>query len=274
MTSIKSQVMLIAFLFLYQGMLGLNFTRYGGYCSINDFQINSGPLVDVTPKEQLGASITIPVKGGAEAQVYIIRAPRPTMKYLFVFHEWWGLNNQIKESAEKYYKDLKDVTVICIDLFDGKTTMDESEAHNLMTSASEDRMNSIVNGAIAYVGPHAQVATLGWSFGGHWALKASLALENQAAACVMFYGMPLENPEELEPLQADVLGIFGMLDGWVTTKQVKQFEETMRALKLSVEIVSFQLGHAFVNPNNPQYNKKAAKSSYKMARNFLKTCYR
>jgi len=225
-------------------------------------------------KETLGSEITFPVEDGLDAKAFIIRAPRPTMKYLFVFHEWWGLDDQIKESAIEYYKDLKDVTVVCIDLFDGKTTTNEDEAQKFMIEADEQRMNMILQGAIDYVGNRVEVATLGWSFGGHWALRASLALKNQAAGCVMYYGMPVEDIEELKPLQADVLGIFGMNDGWVTSRKVKRFEEDMTELKLNIEIVSYQLGHAFANPNNPQYNRKAANSSFKLAKKFLRTSYR
>src|SRR5688500_4833879 len=40
-----------------------------------------------------GADITFPVKGGKEGRGFLVKATNASIKYLFVFHEWWGLND-------------------------------------------------------------------------------------------------------------------------------------------------------------------------------------
>lgn len=42
-----------------------------------------------------GEMITFPTPDGKEANAFIIRAKVPTTNYLFIFHEWWGLNDQV-----------------------------------------------------------------------------------------------------------------------------------------------------------------------------------
>jgi len=59
-----------------------------------------------------------------------VKAAGPTKKYLFVIHEWWGLNDYIKQEAEKLQKELG-VNVIALDLYDGKVTSDPKTARSI-----------------------------------------------------------------------------------------------------------------------------------------------
>src|ERR1043165_5763759 len=46
---------------------------------------------------------------GAEANAYLLEAKTKTNNWIFVFQEWWGLNDHIKREAENLYKDLGNV---------------------------------------------------------------------------------------------------------------------------------------------------------------------
>ena len=216
-----------------------------------------------------GADITFPVNGGAEGRAYVIRAAKPTFNYLFVFHEWWGLNDHIRLMGETFFEDLGDVTVVCLDLYDGKFTADRDEASALMSGANEERVRAIIDGAINYVGPRAQIATVGWCFGGGWSLQAAIAAHEQAVGCVVYYGMPEKDEVKLSQLEADVLGIFASKDGWITPKVVKEFENTMISLEKNVDVVTFDADHAFANPSSKKHDKKAAKQAYDIVLEFL-----
>lgn len=48
--------------------------------------------------------------------------------YVFVIHKPWGLNNYIKQEAEKLQKELGNVNVIALDLYDGKVASTQQEA--------------------------------------------------------------------------------------------------------------------------------------------------
>jgi dienelactone hydrolase len=70
-------------------------------------------------------------------------------KWLFVYQEWWGLNDHIKHQADVFYNDLGgNVNVIALDMYDGKSTTNPQEAGKLMQGVVETRLENIVKGAI------------------------------------------------------------------------------------------------------------------------------
>src|SRR5690606_1336980 len=134
-----------------------------------------------------GKPITYDTPDGKTASAYFLKAEEESDKYIFVIHEWWGLNNHIKQEAERLFDSLDNVNVMALDLYDGKVATIPKEAETLVNSVVEERANAIINGALAYAGEEAKVATIGWCFGGSWSLKASILAGEQGAACVIFY---------------------------------------------------------------------------------------
>ncbi len=217
-----------------------------------------------------GEMISFDVTGGKQGKGFLIRAEKPTDNYLFVFHEWWGLNDYIKAQSAKFQKDLGNVNVLAIDLYDGKTTDKTEEAGKLMQAVDPKRAEAIIEGAINYVGKNAKIATVGWCFGGGWSLQATLLIGEQAVGCIMYYGMPEKDVEKLKTLNVDVLGIFAAQDNWITQDIVKQFDADMQAAGKRLDIVSFDAQHAFANPSNPQHDKEKTEKAYDYSIKFLK----
>src|ERR1700723_516647 len=56
---------------------------------------------------------------------------------LIVIHEWWGLNDWVKEQAEKLAA--QGYVTLAVDLYRGKVAADPSEAHELMRGLPQDR---------------------------------------------------------------------------------------------------------------------------------------
>src|SRR5215216_1707737 len=48
-----------------------------------------------------GQDITYKASDGTDAHAWEIKADKNTDYYLFVIHEWWGLNDYIKQESEK-----------------------------------------------------------------------------------------------------------------------------------------------------------------------------
>ena len=80
----------------------------------------------------MGKEITFKTPDGKEGFAYIIEAAKPTDKFLFVIHEWWGLNDYIKQESEKWYNTLGNVTVIALDLYDKKVATTRDSAAKYM----------------------------------------------------------------------------------------------------------------------------------------------
>jgi carboxymethylenebutenolidase len=216
-----------------------------------------------------GKMITFKTPDGKTGQAYVIKASKKTDDYLFVFHEWWGLNDYIKQEAEQLNKDLSNVNILAIDLYDGKVAAKREQAMEYMQATTTERARAIINGAINYAGKNAAIATIGWCFGGSWSLQAAILAGDKAKAAVMYYGMPERDIERLKQLKAPVLGIFAEKDNSITPEIVKDFEQKMQAADKKIKIKMYDAVHAFANPSNPKYDRTAAEDAHKLAIDFL-----
>jgi carboxymethylenebutenolidase len=220
---------------------------------------------------EVGKDITFKAADGTEAYAYELKAAKPTSNYIFVIHEWWGLNDYVKKESEKIYNDLGNVNVIAIDLYDKKVATTREDAGKFMQAVTTERSQSIINGAFAYVGKKAKIGTIGWCFGGGWSLQTSILAGKQAKACVIYYGMPEKDVEKLKTLKAPVLGIFANKEKWISPQMVNEFEANMKTAKKKVTIKRFEADHAFANPSNPIYDEKAAGEAYASSIVFFKS---
>jgi carboxymethylenebutenolidase len=223
-----------------------------------------------TVADPLGKPVSFKAADGSTAMGYEIRSKKKSNKWLFVIQEWWGLNDYIKNESETFYKDLGDVNVIALDLYDGKIAATADSAMKLIQSAKTERLESIIKGAIAYAGTDAKIYTVGWCFGGMWSLQSTLLAGKQAAGCVMYYGRPENNVEKLKTLNCDVIGFFGNKDRSPSPEVVNKFEADMQTAGKKLIAHKYDAGHGFANPSNPVFNKEAAADAHAKAVAFLK----
>ncbi len=217
-----------------------------------------------------GTIVSFSTPDGKQGRAFMLSARVPSNKYLFIFHEWWGLNDNIRQEAKKYFDDLNGVNVMAIDLYDGKTADNAEQAKNLMQQASDERIRNIIKGAIDYCGSSANIGSLGWCYGGAWSLQAAIMLGDKADGCVMFYGMPEQDVNQLKKLRTPVLGIFALNDPWISPEVVEEFRVKMKEADRSLELIHFEANHAFANPSNENYHRVAAGKAYSAALSFLR----
>ena len=243
------------------------FAQLANYADFRNQHPNPQPYVRMAA---LGKMITFPTPDGQEGHAYAIITDDSSHEYLFVFHEWWGLNEYIKEEADRLSQELDNVNVIALDLYDGEVATTREEAQKLVQSVKTARAEAIINGAIHYAGDKANIATIGWCFGGGWSLQATILADGQAAGCVMYYGMPVQDKEPITAIDADVLGIFASQDQHITPQIVENFEQEMKAADKNITVKMYDADHAFANPSSPRYQEQAAKDANKVALTFLK----
>lgn len=217
-----------------------------------------------------GSILTFKTADGNLGSAYTIKADTDATKALFVIHEWYGLNDHIKQEADRLFGELDGVNVFALDLYDGKVADNRDDASKYMQGVKEERLNAIIQGALDYVGKGTKVATVGWCFGGGWSLKSSILAGEQGAGCVMYYGMPVMEPAALAPINADVLGIFAKEDAWITPEVATKFETSMKAIGKNITTKQFEAGHGFANPSSDSYKEAAAQEANAMALAFLK----
>lgn len=230
------------------------------------------PRVYVHISEEGGQMIHFKTPDGGEANAYFIEAKKKTNNWVFVFQEWWGLNDNIKRHADEIYKDLGNVNVLALDMYDGKMATDADNAGKLMQAFKQERGDMIVKGAVAYAGKDAKIGTVGYCFGGGQSLLASLTAGKQAVACVMYYGMPVSDVNVLKTLNCDVLNIWGTKDQWINKKVSDTFEQNMKLAGKNLTNKAYEAAHGFANPSNPMgsYDEASAKDAYKNTLDFFK----
>jgi len=244
--------------------------QFAAFASNQEFRSMHADPLPFTLEDAAGEMITFPVTGGEEGRAYLVKASKPTDKYLIIIHEWWGLNDYIKQQADKYAKAMPAVNVIAVDLYEGQVAETAEDASRMVQEVTTERATAILKGALTYSGKKAKVATLGWCFGGGWSLQTAIMAGKSAIGCVMYYGMPETDLKKLKTLKCDVLGIFAKKDQHITPKLVTDFQKNMKEAGKTLTVKTFDADHAFANPSNPGYNNKFAAQADKMAMDYLK----
>jgi carboxymethylenebutenolidase len=237
--------------------------KFALFASNKNFNVEHPvPLPYKHVSQEGGKMVSFITPDGQQAKGYYVESKKKTNNWIFVFQEWWGLNDYIKKQSDQIFKDLGNVNVIALDMYDGKVTTDRNEASAYMQQFKQERGNAIVLGALEFAGKNAKVGTIGWCFGGGQSLQAALTLQNHAAACVIYYGMPEDNIERLKMLKTDVLGIFASREKYITPEIVQKFEANMKALNKPVIIKNYDAEHGFANPSNSIHDKQATEDAY------------
>jgi len=148
---------------------------------------------------------------------------------LIVIHEYWGLNDWVKEQAGKLAD--QGYVALAVDLYRGRVADNPDLAHELMRGLPQDRAINDLRAAFDFLASQANVkkdriGAIGWCMGGGYALDTALA-EPHLAATVIHYGHLATDPSELKKINAPILGLFGGQDHGITPDDVKKFQQAM-----------------------------------------------
>ena len=218
---------------------------------------------------------SVSYKSGSEtvqAMLYTPSGPGP-FPGIIVIHEWWGLNDWVKEQAAKLAD--QGYAALAIDLYRGKVAKTSDEAHEIMRGVPEDRAKRDLHAAFQYlvsqknVKPN-RIGAIGWCMGGGYALDVALQ-EPTLAADVINYGHLATDQNALKNISAAILGIFGGQDRGIPVEDVKQFQKSLQDMGKRVEIKIYSdAGHGFQNPNNKDgYRADDAADAWKRILTFL-----
>src|SRR2546426_261655 len=221
------------------------------------------------------AGKSVSYKSGEETVQAMLYTPSGKGPFpgIVVIHEWWGLNDWVKEQASKLAD--QGYAALAIDLYRGKVATTPEEAHELMRGVPEDRATRDLHAAVEFLKSQKNVkkdriGSIGWCMGGGYSLKVALQ-EPTLSAAVINYGHFAAHADSLKKINAAVLGIFGGQDRGIPVDDVKQFEQTLKQQGNKVEIVIYpDAGHAFENPNNKTgYRADDAADAWKHTTRFL-----
>jgi len=197
---------------------------------------------------------------------------------VIMIHEYWGLNDNIKNMARTLAKQAGYV-VLAVDLFEGQSTKDPNQARQLMKSVIDNPQGAISNlqAAVKYVSSlpfvnSSKIASVGWCFGGGQSLQLALHSEQHPlAATVLYYGTPLvTDKQELSKIKWPVLGIFGDHDLANPLPLINTFKAALNNVGITNDIIIYKgLGHAFANPSGANYAPQQTADAWQKTLKFL-----
>ena len=200
-----------------------------------------------------------------DTTAYVAKPESGNGKAVMLIHEWWGLNDHIKDIAGRYAAE--GFTAIAPDLYRGKVATDPENAskmmHDLSTEDGLDTIGRTVSEAQARYGV-SHLGITGYCMGGTFALRAACEVDGIAAA-VPFYG---DIPEEsvLAKLRVPTIFVSGTRDGWITPAKVAELEAAAEKHQLPVESLKYDADHAFFNNTRPEvFNEDAASDAWSRA---------
>lgn len=191
---------------------------------------------------------------------------------VILIHEWWGINDHIRDLAGRYAKE----GYVCVapDLYRGRIATDTTEASALMQALQIDDGIETIRKALDVAAETYRVkrfAITGYCMGGTFALRAACEMPELAAAAP-FYG---DIPEEgvLGKLKVPTLFIAGKRDAWINEAKVDQLRAASAKHNLPLEIVSYDADHAFFNDTRPQvYDAAAAADAWRRVLELFGKC--
>ena len=201
-----------------------------------------------------------------------------TFPAVVMIHEWWGLNENIKNMADTLAQE--GYVVLAVDLYNGQVANTPESAQNLVSKVRENPSESINNlqHAVRYLASlenvnSSKIASLGWCFGGGQSLQLALNTEPEypLSATIIYYGNLVSDQESISKIKWPILGIFGDQDKSIPVQTVKQFEEGLNANGITNEIYIYKgVGHAFANPSGDNYAPQETQDAWEKTVSFLK----
>lgn len=196
---------------------------------------------------------------------------------IILIHEWWGLNDDIKELADKFARE--GYVALAVDMYGGKTAATPDEARALSGAVRNNTEEAFknLNAAVAYlktrnydVDPE-KLASVGWCFGGGWSYQ--MAINNLGTkASVMYYGQ-FDPEDDFEHMKAGILGHFGEKDTGIAINTVKEFQARLSTANGTHEVYIYpNAGHGFANNRggtNQAYDQAAANLAWDRTLSFL-----
>ncbi|MFY9751157.1 MAG: dienelactone hydrolase family protein [Candidatus Acidiferrales bacterium] len=227
---------------------------------------------EATPLQVKTETVEIPVEKATIAGYMAYPDTGNRYPAIVLVHEWWGLNDWIKEQAQKFAA--QGYAVLAVDLYRGKVATDPMEAHELMRGLPQDLAMRDLEAGLVYLVQRKEVtrdrlAVVGWCMGGGLAIQFAIR-QPHLSACIVNYGALPTDPNDMQQIGAAVLGNFGADDRGITPTDVQDFQKAMQNANRRVDVKIYEgAGHGFENPANATYRPAAAADAWQRMINFL-----
>jgi len=168
-----------------------------------------------------------------------------------VIQEWWGMNEQIKKTADRLANE--GYRALVPDLFRGKIAKSSDEASHLMNHLNFlDAADQDIQGCVSSLREaSSRCGVAGFCMGGALTLLSAVRVKGMdAGAC--FYGIPPEKVFDAAQVQLPLILHFANSDDWCTPQLVDTLKTKLERSGSRFELHRYDAEHAFMNEARPE----------------------
>lgn len=190
---------------------------------------------------------------------------------VLVLHSWWGLNDFFRGLCDRLARH--GYVALAPDLYDGRVATTIAEAKALRAQAGAARKEPVYRCLIRMIGElqrrvPGDVATLGFSMGGHWAYWLAQRPELPIAATVTFYAA---RDGDYSASPSAFLGHFAETDEWVSAASARRLERSLSRAGREYRLHTYDgTGHWFFEADREDaFDPEAAALAWQRTVSFL-----
>lgn len=222
--------------------------------------------------------ITFKRPDGQSSSAYLVEpADSKNAPGVVVIQEWWGLDDEIKNVADRLAK--AGYRALVPDLYRGKLAIEANEAEHLMNDLNfGDAASQDIRGAVQYLKStgSSKVAVTGFCMGGALTVL-SAGLVPECDGTVVWYGYPPLEYVDAQAIKKPMLAHWALHDEFFAISGVDQLEDKLKQAGVDYDFQRYDAKHAFANPKSEtrglpplQYNPEAAKLAWERTLEFLR----
>lgn len=193
-----------------------------------------------------------------------------------VIQEWWGLDAEIKQVADKLAR--AGYRALAPDLYRGKLTLEAQEAEHLMKGLDfGDAASQDIRGAVQYLKSTGSttVAVMGYCMGGALTVLSAGSVP-ELDATVVWYGYPPLDYVAASAITKPMLAHWALHDEFFPIAGVDLLANKLQLAGVDFDFHRYEAKHAFANPQSTtrglpplEYNVQAAELAWDRTVAFL-----
>ena len=193
---------------------------------------------------------------GGTAPGYLARPESGTGPGLVVIQEWWGLNDHIKEVADRFAAE--GYVALAPDLYHGKVIEEPDEAGKEMMALDLARAARDLSGAVDLLRAESgqdKIGVTGFCMGGGLTLTLACQRPDAVAVAVPWYGViPWEGAQpDWSALEGTVVAHIAENDGFFGPEAAAELDTALQGLGKDATFHVYKNGeHAFFNDTRPE----------------------
>ena len=192
---------------------------------------------------------------------------------LLLIHEWWGLNDHIKDVARRYARE--GFVTLAVDLYGGRVAKDADQASRWMGELKPEAGVRSIRAAFSYLHPQpyvksGRIGITGFCMGGSFTLLGACHIPEMKAAAP-FYGDIPDPDDPIKNIRCPLLFIGAEKDAWITVDKMNRLKTAIQKYGLAGEVQVYPgAQHAFFNNTRPDgYNVDSASDAWGCVTGFL-----